>query len=373
LVNSVAPLAAAIPAIGLPRVGAVEADYTRLQMKNDALLSINENKTYDELIELITKFIRNPPELQDRNTSRVYITDRIDQALNSRTRRLTGGKLTGRGKRRDEEKRKRLARLADVEYTDNWGLDEMYEQGIYSPEIAQEKLDFLLQKEPIEMKELDDQIKALNKERKSLSYFDIAGRRLNSSKIAQLKKNIIALEQDYDMWKKDLIREINRPITEMAEYQPEGAYFIEQVKPENKLFTRLRALETQKEQLPEAYNPVADDLEDLNMAKFMKEEERKRLILEEYLRLEKDNMRRLALRARLPKEVLQRHKEFEERPKLKAAKARMLQELKEIKKNAPRVLKPPPPRRRVKEPGEFKTEDDEPETEGGGRKRRRRR
>jgi hypothetical protein len=84
---------------GLPRVinNADISDYDRLDIKNDAILYNRERpyKTYDELVELIKDFVRNPPAPKDRNTRKFYIDDKIEESLKARTRRMTG-----RGRRR---------------------------------------------------------------------------------------------------------------------------------------------------------------------------------------------------------------------------------------------------------------------------------
>jgi hypothetical protein len=110
-----------------------EADYNRLQTKNEAI-SYSRDKTnktkiksYDELIEMIKDYIRNPEDnLLKRQARRQKIEFHIERALS-----LREGRMTGRGKKGGSISAKDLKGLHASSYKEEpeeqvgeWVLDE---------------------------------------------------------------------------------------------------------------------------------------------------------------------------------------------------------------------------------------------------------
>jgi len=130
---------AILKAEGLPRridtgnKGDDEADYIRLQTKNDAIgftrdkTYKNQPKTYDELIEMMKDYIRNPEgNYYERQKRRQKIVSHVERALSMRERRMTG-----RGKKGGSISAKDLKGLHASSYKEvpdkevnGWVLDE---------------------------------------------------------------------------------------------------------------------------------------------------------------------------------------------------------------------------------------------------------
>jgi hypothetical protein len=130
---------AILKAEGLPRridtgnKGDDEADYNRLQTKNDSIVftrdktNKNQPKTYDELIEMIKDYIRNPEgNFYERQERKQNIVFHIERALSMRERRMTG-----RGKKGGSISAKDLKGLHASSYKEQpdeniggWVLDE---------------------------------------------------------------------------------------------------------------------------------------------------------------------------------------------------------------------------------------------------------